>query len=346
MKKKIAATGSPGDYLKSVLEEKGIKNVELAVRMGRSAQYVTDIIKGHKAFDVELAIEISKALDESPTPIDFMAVAVKHLESTSGPSRSEILKNYDYAEELVKLKWVDGSTSPEMLNKQLSDFWSLKDKVANFRQSKSRFLNPDARRAWAIQVYRKAQEQRAELPKYDKSKLPELYTTLQALMDTPEGVAEVPKVLAQFGIAFVALKNPSKCPVDGVGNENDGAPYVGMSLRIARLDTFWFTLMHELKHIELEHKNVIPDTIDVASDDNPDEVRANEGAAELLISASDYDDFVFDGDFTLKAIQAKSNALERHPSILIGRLKRDHILDWSRFAREHPSIRELVLNDK
>jgi HTH-type transcriptional regulator / antitoxin HigA len=338
---------SPGEHLKNVLHEKNLKNVELADRLGRSAQYVTDIIKGKKVMDVDLAIELAGALDNDPSAQEWMEVAIQYRLVSQEPTRSAILDKHPYAKELIKLKWVDGSRSPLDLDQELTDFWALQQMAANYRQSPKLSVNETARRAWAIQVYRKAQQQ-TDLPRYDSTRLPALIDELKALRVKVDDVQTVESVLNRYGIQFVMLSNPKQCPVDGVASMNRDAggtphPYVGLSLRISRLDSFWFTLMHELAHIHAEDEAVEPDTVDAPNIENPVEAQADAWARQALLDDTKYQAFILAGDYSFRAIEREASEQHVHPSILIGRMKRDHILDWSQFAREHPVVRDLLL---
>ncbi|OWL95074.1 hypothetical protein CBQ26_13560 [Deinococcus indicus] len=164
-------------------------------------------------------------------------------------------------------------------------------------------------------------------------------------MDDERKVGKALTIVQKYGIRVVILPNPEKCPVDGVASYNDGCPYLGLSMRIARLDSFWFALMHELMHIHNEDSQMPADTIDRIPTNDRREQKANEMARNALILDKEYEAFVERGVFTFSAIEAAAASGHHpvHPSILLGRLKNDLYLDWSQFAREHPSVRDLVM---
>ncbi|WP_339096165.1 helix-turn-helix domain-containing protein [Deinococcus sp. VB142] len=342
------ATLSPGKRLQELLESRGMKNVELASLLGRSSQYVTDIIKGKKDLDVELALQLEQVLGGEPSAQQWMTWVIEYRRHTPEISRMEVLSK-PYAKELIKLKWINGKQSPAALAREIDAFWALKDiAVGAFRQTagNKRLPDVDARAAWSIEVYRRACQQ-TDVADYDKSRLPELYGRLKGLMQSVEDVKEVKPLLASYGIRLVFLPNPPKCPVDGVGYVNEGKPYIGLSLRIARIDSFWFTLLHEMKHIEAEDKIQPADTIDRPVD-SVIERRANAGARQLLFDDERYQNFVDRGVFTLPAVDAEVARTDGtnhavHRAILLGRLKNDYYLDWSQFAREHTGVRDVLL---
>ena len=333
---------SPGQCLQHELEKRGMRNTQLAEALGRTPQYVTDIIKGKKALDVPLALQLERVLGGKPKATQWMTWAVEYTQAQTKLTRLQVLEDNDYAKEMIKLKWIDGNQSPEDLERDLKEFWSHLGKAANFKEGKR---PPDeiARAAWAIEVFRRAEKQEIQAT-YQESKLPALIADLKKLMREEEDVAKVPEVLHRYGIRCVFLPHPPKCAVDGVASFNSGRPYIGMSLRIGRLDSFWFTLFHELMHIKNRDSEsndrvyVYPDTIDRLRDD-PAEKRANAEARGAIITDDAYDAFVDEYDFSLLVIDSAAEEFGVHRSILLGRLKNDLHLDWSQFAREHPLIR-------
>ena len=341
---------SPGEHLKNTLKEIGMKNAELATLMGRSPQYVTDIIKGKKAMDVDLAIDLDRALKGRVAAADWMQIAIQHRLRSQEPTRSDVLARYPYAKEMIKLKWIDGTKGAKDLDQELKEFWDLQGVAANFKQSPAHIVNEYARRAWAIQVNREANSPaKNHVGPYDPNKFDDLIKALKKLMIEHEDVKKVQDTIEAFGIRCVYLPNPKQCPVDGIASLNPGPdgerPYIGLSLRIARLDSFWFTVLHELMHIKRRHSNVAPDTIDATPDDDECEVQANQDAGEAILPDATYQAFIKRGDFSLIGIKSEAYRQGLHHSILIGRMKRDHFLDWSQFAREHPGVRELLLTE-
>ncbi|MDZ8257668.1 ImmA/IrrE family metallo-endopeptidase [Nostoc sp. ChiQUE01b] len=66
---------------------------------------------------------------------------------------------------------------------------------------------------------------------------------------------------------------------------------MALTLRYDRIDSFWFTLLHELAHIVLGYKGSYLDNLD-ALEENEEEIEANQKAAEWLIHPQPYKDFI------------------------------------------------------
>jgi len=52
----------PGEYLAEVLVELGLSQVELARRMGRPAQAISEIVRGKKSITAETALQLEDQL--------------------------------------------------------------------------------------------------------------------------------------------------------------------------------------------------------------------------------------------------------------------------------------------
>lgn len=109
-----------------------------------------------------------------------------------------------------------------------------------------------------------------------------------ALMSTDE---QSPKYLADFlaehfGIILVMDRGFTGMKLDGLVTKlTGGNPLIGLSLRYARYNNFWFTLLHELSHIALHDDKldaVIYDDFDEI-DNSEIEVEANRLAADSII---------------------------------------------------------------
>ena len=109
-------------------------------------------------------------------------------------------------------------------------------------------------------------------------------------------------------------------------DERDQTPVIGLTLRHDRIDSFWFTLLHELAHV-IKHlkgqQEVYVDDTDQEAEADDKEVEANQLAREALIPRAIWrrsDAYRFQ---TLEAIQELAQQLEVHPAIIAGRLRRD-----------------------
>ena len=102
---------------------------------------------------------------------------------------------------------------------------------------------------------------------------------------------------------------------------------IGLNLRGKCNDRFWFTFFHEAGHILNDSKKET--FIDVEYEDDPREKGANQFAATTLIPAH------FDQELPRLTIYTAVEAFARKigiaPGIVVGRLQREGIIDYSQF---------------
>jgi HTH-type transcriptional regulator/antitoxin HigA len=73
----------------------------------------------------------------------------------------------------------------------------------------------------------------------------------------------LPTILAKKGVVLVYERALPRMKLDGVVFKlESGHPVIGISFRYPRLDNFWFTLMHELAHINLHFDHLLDPIFD------------------------------------------------------------------------------------
>jgi HTH-type transcriptional regulator/antitoxin HigA len=140
-----------------------------------------------------------------------------------------------------------------------------------------------------------------------------------------------------LGIYFVIVPHLSKTYLDGAAFYLAGHPVVALTLRYDRIDSFWFTLMHELGHIVAGHQgSYLDDLSNLAG--NEEELEANQLAANWLIEPLSLQDFIakHQPHFSRKAIEHFAQTQKRHPGIILGRLHNDQLVP-------HKNLRALLV---
>lgn len=139
-----------------------------------------------------------------------------------------------------------------------------------------------------------------------------------------------PKIAAEFlamkGIILVIEPHLPKTKLDGAAMlDQDGTPVIGLTLRYSRVDYFWFTLMHELIHVQrhlTRQNSAFVDEEELDSEDER-ETEANFLAAEAFIPRH-----IWQASEALKtqrseAVRKLADSLMIHPSIVAGRIQRE-----------------------
>lgn len=162
-------------------------------------------------------------------------------------------------------------------------------------------------------------------------------------------VLSLPKILAEKGIILVYEKYLPKMKLDGVVfTLESGHPVIGISFRFPRLDHFWFTLMHELAHINLHMKFLYEPIFDDLEEINEEveEVKASRLAKESFVERYLWRNCPGKYDRNNQAIIEFAHMIGIHPAIVAGMLQKE--LNEYRIFRDivdQVNIREEVFGE-
>ena len=181
--------------------------------------------------------------------------------------------------------------------------------------------------AWVARVLIRARDLKKPEVRYVPGSITdEFLKQLAKLSRSVDGPKIAAEFLAMKGVILVIEPHLPKTKLDGAAMlDQDGTPVIGLTLRYSRVDYFWFTLMHELIHVQ-RHLNrqssAFVDEDDLDSEDER-EAEANFLAAEAFIPRH-----VWQASEALKtkrseAVVKLADSLMIHPSIVAGRIQRE-----------------------
>jgi len=182
--------------------------------------------------------------------------------------------------------------------------------------------------------------------KFSRFDLRELAKT-SAKVDGPRRVISE---LGDHGISVVILPPLPGTFLDGAAMVSaTGIPVIGLTLRHDRLDTFWFTLLHEACHIALHYDYLLQsnatfiDDIDIQSDDAR-ERKADDLARNSLIPARFLSEVGWGPAITQDHIVSIATRARVHAAIVAGRWQREHH-NYKKFSRliERGKLRAVLL---
>ncbi len=137
----------------------------------------------------------------------------------------------------------------------------------------------------------------------------------------------VKEFLRGYGVQIIVERHLPHTYLDGAAIMVDKfEPVVGLTLRYDRIDSFWFTLMHELAHVALHLANendVFYDDLDIEAEDDPREREANQLAAEALIPSEAWENSLARHLRSPQAAEHLANQLRIHPAIVAGRMQHE-----------------------
>jgi HTH-type transcriptional regulator/antitoxin HigA len=115
--------------------------------------------------------------------------------------------------------------------------------------------NPHAFLAWKSRILQKARKSLDQAPLLRNAHALTLldapfFKQLVKLSTRSDGPVEAVKCLREVGVIVVIEEHLPETHLDGAAMLiNDAIPVIGMTIRLDRVDNFWFVLMHELAHI-------------------------------------------------------------------------------------------------
>jgi HTH-type transcriptional regulator/antitoxin HigA len=328
-----------GATLRDVLEHRGMTQSELAARADLSLKHVNQIIHGAAPITAETALSFEKV--------------------TGVPARIWNRLEANYRDRLARLnsaeisdadvEWLKSLPLKELQSRGLlspklgagarvdavcrffqvanREAWQRvwRSPLAAFRQSQAFTVDAGAVATWLR--LGEIEATKIECAQFDAKKFRSALRRVRDLTEDADFERQMVEFCAESGVALVFVP---EIP----GTRSSGAArwltptkgLIQLSLRHKSDDHFWFSFFHEAGHLLLHSKK----TTFVTSDNTVDQLaedEANEFAASLLIPKK------FDDELrrlcTAAEIKAFATKLGIAPGIVVGRLQREKILDWS-----------------
>lgn len=139
-------------------------------------------------------------------------------------------------------------------------------------------------------------------------------------------VKRLPEILAKKGIVLIYEKALPGMKLDGVVFKLDsGHPVIGISFRYPRIDYFWFTLMHELAHINLHLDHLLDPIFDDFESDEKDiiDIQANRLAKNSFVERSVWRNCKAKYTRNEDAVIDFASEIGVHPAIIAGMLQKE-----------------------
>ncbi|MGN1394564.1 MAG: ImmA/IrrE family metallo-endopeptidase [Succinivibrionaceae bacterium] len=343
----------PGKQILSLLEETGISRKDLAVRTQVTEKHINTLISGERNITVSYAKKLGYIFEgkdaaywQSAQSAYDLALVEQEEEENISVEEKQILKNLDDIwEYFVKHKYVDQNKIESHVDKiielrkflKISELTSITKMSYNAayraQLSTNTLVDPYVLFAWQT-ICEKETDNIQVASELNISLLKEKLMDIKNLMfdKIGKGCEALQSIFASCGIAFKVVRNFKGAPVQGfIKQTTKGKLILCLTIRRARADTFWFTLFHEIAHvINGDYKKVFVD-FDAVSNEN--ELKADKWARDFLIPKDKYSDFVKSHkSISWESIENFAKEINVQPFIVLGRLQKDQILDWSNFA--------------
>jgi HTH-type transcriptional regulator/antitoxin HigA len=180
--------------------------------------------------------------------------------------------------------------------------------------------------AWQARVLSKARQQ-SGLARQFSPPPAEVVSQIAKLSVEPDGIIKAVELLLQFGIIAVFEKHLPRTKLDGAAMSLDGRyGVIGMTIRLNRIDNFWFVLLHELGHlIRHWHRVQSGAFVDEEAGDSDEAVEqeANEFAENAILSRTVWQASLIRFTKSSDAVREYAARLGIHPALIAGRIRRE-----------------------
>jgi HTH-type transcriptional regulator/antitoxin HigA len=350
----------PGDYIREEIAERGWTQADLADILGKSLPLVNELIGGKRELTPETAHALASAFGTSAqfwlnleTRYRLYRTAQKLHGELDNVTRRARLYSKAPVKEMTKRGWIEPSSNIDVLERNVCDFLSIHniDGTPGFAHAARKSAPYDNATppltAWLCRA-RQLAKAAAVVGKFTKDSVEAVVKKLQRLLPSAPEIRQVPQILSEGGIRFVVVETIGKAKVDGVTFWLDpNSPVIAMSLRYDRIDSFWFTLMHELVHVSRGDgkATLIIDDLDVYDDELPEsERKVNHIAVAWLVPQDELDDFIARTRPLYSKVKIANFArrIEVHPGVVVGQLHHRKEFDFKFHRGFLEKIRDFI----
>ncbi len=331
----------PGETLNDLLEEKGISQKLLSLRLGRSDKNLSQIVNGKAPITPELALDLERVLG---TPARFwLAREARYQEwlsrsSVPEPTDEDLewARSFTY-KEMAEYGWVPPTSNAREKFGHLLKFFGVVDRSAftawtanlspQYRRSEAKVDKDHLIAAWLRRGELEAEK--VDCEDYDeKAFASAVDDALKLTCWAPqEFVPELKESFARCGVVLLFIPELPSMGVSGATRWlTPSKALIQVTLRYRTNDHLWFTIFHESCHILRHQKRAV--YLETTGKKSSDELEADAFAANHMIPPGAFKRFVEAGDFSGPAVRAFAESLGISPGIVVGRLQKEEIIGW------------------
>jgi HTH-type transcriptional regulator/antitoxin HigA len=332
----------PGANILDAISERGLKQVDVAARLGIHASVLSEFIHGKRSITPETARSLELVLG---IPMAFWLKA----EARYREHQARIAEAHRYAEwvpwakrfpliDMMNQGWLPRIPAKDSIGRVRAlltflrvaspDSWDASYKRLKIAYRKTEAIPADSFHLGAWLQQGENQAQRLQVRPYDEDAFKHALTKARGLAGEPGEVplVHVQQLLRECGVRLEYVPALPKSRAAGATRWLDStSPLIQLSLRGKTDDLYWFTLFHETAHVLKHGHSEVLAALDDAEDQR--ELEANEWAANHLIPANAWQEFIHRGVFSLGRIQQFAAEVNMAPGVVVGRLQKEGLLD-------------------
>ena len=322
----------PGETLQEKLDEMGMSQVELSLRIGLSTKQINVIIKGDAPITPETAIGLERTTGITARFWNnrealYRGTLARLKDQEQLQSELSVLDKVPI-KDLVKRGYLAKTADKTEMLQQVLSFYGTKGvaelkalwdkRKAAARKSRGFAETPGYTAAWLRMG--EIEAMKIACAEYDKEKFHKAIIEIRSLTkQKPEQfVPQMRKKCAAAGVAFIMVPEIEHVPWFGASwwMPNDRGVIL-LNLRGKKEDHFWFSFFHEAGHILQSQKSQI--FIDDQTDDDELEIRANRFAQNTLIPLERKRDLL--GLMTYAQVQRFAEEINLSPGVVVGQFQ-------------------------
>ncbi len=351
----------PGVFIKEELEARGWTQEDLVEILGRDSSLVSDIVNEKRSITADTAHALGEAFGTGGQYWMNLQAAYQlwHKPRDTDIARRARLFEKAPIKLMLRRNWIQASENVSVLERQVLDFFEIKSledepvlsAAARTGTAYYRQLSLE-QRAWLFRA--KQLSQAVSVQKFTESRLSNGLRQLRMLSMAPEELRRVPRVLADAGIRFVIIEHLPRTRIDGVCFWLDEAsPVIVLSLRYDRIDYFWHTLLHEMKHVINRDGLQEPNALDSdflagkgqATEQRPErEQGADKYAANFWVPLKELNNFIarYRPLYSTDKIVRFATRIKVHPGVVVGQLQFQKEIPYAHSRDLLVPVREIV----
>jgi HTH-type transcriptional regulator/antitoxin HigA len=335
IEKRGTTVPSPENFLRRELERRSWSKNDLAFVLGWSDKSVGHLLAGRRPINLELAKTLGAAFS---MPAEYFATLQQayDLSRSRDPdpevSRRSRLQAAFPIREMLNRGWIKGA-DPQELETQLLRFFELENLPEPSSSSRTAIWNggfelTPAQHAWLVRVRQLGMN--ISVPAYSEAALRSAVLLLRELVPDRKNISKVPGVLTECGVRYVLIETLGTEKIDGACIWLDPcSPLIALSLRSDRLDSYWFTLRHEIEHLLCGHgRGSMFGLLDVDLEEGlagmslPEERVANAAATEFCVPQGELRRLVERWpDISERNVIDFAYRFQTHPALVVARIR-------------------------
>lgn len=299
----LTSVSIPGETIIDILTERGWTAAQFAERMGYTPKHVNELLHGRASITADTALRLESVLGSTAQfwlnrEVQYREALARREAHAGLQDQGEWLRTLPI-KQMVEWKWIEKADDTAAQAAVCLKFFGVSsvpawqetyskpiEALGAFRASNRHAMKLGSVVAWL----RKGELEAAArlLKPWDKAAfkaaLPEI-RKLTRETDPQKFLPALAKQCAEVGVAFVHLRAPEGCPVNGATKFlSPEKALLMLSFRHLREDAFWFSFFHEAGHLILHPKRTM--FLEVPKAEGAEEREADQHAEDLLVPAA------------------------------------------------------------